>query len=437
MSFSLAAAALAAIAAATPPLPPDYPLQKAPPACPAWLSVWTMNGTLDAGDDWDAVLLEIRGERARVTEVAIRSAVPRLPVAEADWFTPDGLDAEAYAFSVGTRAYSGKALDDLCNALAKGGLGAVLSRASAEMKAVDGSLVIANKQALSLLDDRDGHVGAFARPGDPRPPERLPPIPYDEAVKPPPGTIAQPGLAATSTDEIDRRNVTAKTPDPENPIPADRLAQDDRERVALDSARDVLARQARAIHETAGDLEDIPALRRAFDHLRELDPTALPKNLPSEFVLATIGAPKNYVTALALELLGDDAGADRLKALRWLGDEPSTSAVEDLLAVLRKRPDIKIVQREQALAFRALLKASPDQARMQALRALTGPRTVVRAAMGVFYFTEPSLRRELSTVDFSNPDKVRGMAARIRSHLTVNAKDPELKKAAAGVQNPY
>jgi hypothetical protein len=73
---------------------------------------------------------------------------------------------------------------------------------------------------------------------------------------------------------------------------------------------------------------------------------------------------------------------------------------------------------------------------MQALRLLTGPRRVVRAAMGVFWFTEPSLRRELGQVNFANADKVRGMAARIRGHLTVNAKDVELKKAAAGVQNP-
>ncbi|HEX4823988.1 MAG TPA: hypothetical protein VFV19_06725 [Candidatus Polarisedimenticolaceae bacterium] len=40
-------------------------------------------------------------------------------------------------------------------------------------------------------------------------------------------------------------------------------------------------------------------------------------------------------------------------------------------------------------------------------------------------------------LDFTNPDKVKGMAARIRGHLTVNARDPDLKKAAAGEQNAY
>src|SRR5262249_59621834 len=128
---------------------------------------------------------------------------------------------------------------------------------------------------------------------------------------------------------------------------------------------------------------------------------------------------------------------DGRAALRGLGAQPAPNAIEDLLALVRKRPEGKQLQQEQALALRALLKAAPDQARMQALRLLPAPRRLARAAMGVFYFTEPSLRRELSVVDFSNPDKVRAMASRIRGYLTVNARDPDLKKAAAGAQSPY
>ena len=56
--------------------------------------------------------------------------------------------------------------------------------------------------------------------------------------------------------------------------------------------------------------------------------------------------------------------------------------------------------------------------------------------MGVFWFTEPPLRRELSSVDFTSVDKVRAMAARIRGYLSVAAKDSELKRAAAALGSP-
>jgi hypothetical protein len=429
---SLAAVLLLAAPAAT--LPPDYPFEKPAPSCPPWLSVWSLGGSLDAGDDWEAILVEIGGGRARLTEMTVRSHVPRIPLVEADWFLSDPLDPEAGSFSVGTRTYSGKPLDDLCQAIMRGGMHAVIARTSAEFNAVEGALVIENLNAGAVMIDRDGRVGALAKPPDPRPPERMPSIPYDEAVKPPPGTIVQPGIDAKQTTETERRDVSVKDPDPERPVDPVRLAEDDVERRALDVARDVLRRQARTVYAPAGGLEEIPASHRILGRLTELDVEGLPKKLPSDFVLASIGAPKNYVTALALDLLADEVATDRLAALRWLGDQPSINAVEDLLAVLRKRPDTAEIQREQALALRALLKAAPDQARMQALRLLTAPRRVARAAMGVFWFTEPSLRRELNTVDFKSSEKVRAMASRIRGHLSVNARDQELKKAAADLK---
>src|SRR5262249_35478907 len=156
----------------------------------------------------------------------------------------------------------------------------------------------------------------------------------------------------------------------------------------------------------------------------------------SEFLLTIAAAPRDYVVALAQATLADDDSLDRLPALRELGDQPAPDAVEDLLLVTRRRPETVAFQKETALALRALLRAAPDQARMQALHLLTGPRRVARAAMGVFYFTEPSLRRSLAQVDFGSQERVRAMAARIRAHLTASARDPELKKAAAGVQPP-
>lgn len=436
MIAGLAAVVALAAAPAAQPLPPDYPLTRPAPACPAWMTAWTLSGTLQAGDDWNAILLEVRGDRARLTELTIRSQIPRMPVVEADWFVSEPMKPEAASFSIASRVYSGKPLDDLCRTLTAGGLGAVISRSHAALKAVEGALVIESKDAMATLNEREGRTGVEVKPPDPRPPEKLPPIPYQEGEKLGPGTIVQPGLVAKETRATERRDVTPKDPDPDNPVDPEVAAQDDAERRGLDAARDVLVRQARAIRVTAGDLVDVPAARRALARLTELDPEGLPKGLPSEFVLASTGAPKDYVTALAIETLTDDESPDRLAALRWLGDQPSPDAIEDLLIVLRRRPDAKPVQLEQALALRALLKAAPDQARMQALRLLTGPRRVVRAAMGVYWFTEPPLRRELAATDFTNVDKVRAMAARIRSYLTVSARDPDLKKAAAGVQNP-
>ncbi|HEX4823986.1 MAG TPA: hypothetical protein VFV19_06715 [Candidatus Polarisedimenticolaceae bacterium] len=435
MIVPAAALVLLAAAPAVPPLPPDYPFNRPAPSCPAYLSVWTSAGSLQAGDDWDAVLLEIRSDRARLTDISLRAAIPRMPTAEADWFLSDPLDPEASAFSVATRTYSGKPLDDLCQSLVKAGMTAVTSRAAADLKVDGKTLLIENLNAGAILNDRDGRVGALAKPPDPRPPERLPVIPYDEQTKPGPGTLTQPALDAKQTSQTERRDVSPKDPDPDHPADPERVAHDDAERKALDAARDIVWRQARGVHPTAGDLEDIPASRRMLARMAELDVEGLPKGLPSDFILATLGAPKDYVTALAIDVLNYEDNTDRLAALRWLGDMAAPSAVDDLIALLRKRPDGKQLQEEQALALRALLKASPDQARMQALRLLTAPRRVCRAAMGVFYFTEPALRRELTTLDFSNPDKVKGMAARIRGHLTVNARDPDLKKAAAGVQS--
>ena len=428
--------AAAALIPSPPPNPPPDPLAKPASPCPSWLTAWTFSGTLEAGDGFTADLLEVRGDRARITELTIRSQSPRLPAAETDWFWPEPWPPEPASFSVAARPIADKPLDDLCRALLRTGLGAVIGRSKSELTAVEGSYTIVSKTAAATLDEPEGHTGVEVRPPDPRPPERLPPIPWEEGAKLPPGTIVQPGIVATTKASVDRRDVTARQADPAKPDDPAVTAEDDAERKALSATRDVIVRAARALHFTSADLVDVPTARRMIARLRELDLLALPKALPSEFLLTVAAAPRDYVIALAEATLTEDESPDRLPALRELGDQPAPDAVEDLLLIVRRRPDATAFQKETALALRALLKAAPDQARMQALSLLTGPRRVARAAMGVFYFTEPSLRRELVLVDFNNPERVRAMAARIRGHLTANAKDPELKKAAAGVQPP-
>ena len=430
------AALLLAATPVTPPLPPDFPLTKPTAACPSSLTVWSFSGTFDAGDDWDARLLELRGDRARLSALSIRSQVPRMPVVEADWFVTEPLPPEPSSFSFSSRVYADRPLEELCVALRQGGLEVLIGRSTSELKAVEGALVIESKTASAVLTERGTRTGVEVAPPDPRPPERLPPIPYEEGSKPVPGQIVQPGLAATETRTQERRDVTEKEPDPERPVDPTRAAQDEAERMALEAARDAVSRQARSLRTLAGALVDVPAARRVLARLVELDPSGLPKGLPSEFRLAMAGAPEDYVTALAIETLTNEESADRLPALRWLGDDASPGAVEDLLIVLKRRPETRERQLETALALRALWRAEPDAARMQALRLLSGPRRVARAAMGVFWFTEPALRRELNAVDFGNAEKVRGMAARIRAYLTVRAKDPALKKSAAAPQSP-
>ncbi|HZN54460.1 MAG TPA: hypothetical protein VFB67_04000 [Candidatus Polarisedimenticolaceae bacterium] len=422
--------ALLAAAAAT--LPPAVPSS----TCPAALTGWTWSGSLESADEWDAILLELRGDRARITELTLRSQVPRLPVAEADWFVTEPLKPETASFTVATRVLSGKPLEELCAGLARGGLPRLAVRSSAELNAAEGALVIESKEATAVAEERGARVGLEIKPPDPRPPEKMPPIPYDEGQPRAPGQIAQPGLVATTKRTLERRDVTARDPDPDRPVEPERAAQDEAERKALVSARDLMVRQARSLRATAGDLIDIPFAKRMLSRLVELDAAALPKGLPGELILAVAGAPRDYVTALAIETLTHPESPDRLTALRWLGDQPAPDAIEDLMITLRRRSDAKSIQLEQALALRALLRAAPDQARLEALRLLTGPRRVVRAAMGVFWFTEPPLRRELSSVDFTSVDKVRAMAARIRGYLSVAAKDSELKRAAAALGSP-
>ena len=65
--------------------------------------------------------------------------------------------------------------------------------------------------------------------------------------------------------------------------------------------------------------------------------------------------------------LADEFGPDRLAALRWLGDQPSITAVEDLLAILRKRPESAQIQQEQALALRESL---PDAQQLEVAESL-------------------------------------------------------------------
>ncbi len=428
--------AAAALIPSPAPSPPPDPLAKPPGPCPAWLTAWTWSGTLDAGDGWTADLLEVRGDRGRITELAIRSQPPRLPAVEADWFWPEPWGPEPTAFSVASRPIADKPLEELCRSLLRAGLGTVIHRSKSELIEEGGSFTIASKTAAATLDEPEGHTGVEVKPDDPRPPERMPPIAWEEGTKPPPGTIIQPGIVATTKASLDRRDVTAREANPEQPAEPARVAEDDAERKALSATRDVIVHAARALRFTNADLADVPAARRTIARLRDLDAPALPKPLPTDFLLAVAAAPRDYVIALAEATLADDESPDRLAALRELGDQASPDAVEDLLILLRRRPDGSAIQKEMALALRALVKAAPDQARMQALKLLTGPRRTVRAAMGVFYLTEPSLRRELAVVDFGNVERVRAMAARIRGHLTANAKDPELKKAAAGVQPP-
>jgi hypothetical protein len=121
-----------AAAALVPPAPYSDPLAKPASPCPAWLTAWTFNGSLDSGDSWTADFLEVRGDRARIAELSIRSQPPRLPQAESDWFWPEAWPSEPAAFSIARRPVADKPLDDLCRALLRTGLGAVIGQAKAK-----------------------------------------------------------------------------------------------------------------------------------------------------------------------------------------------------------------------------------------------------------------------------------------------------------------
>jgi len=180
----------------------------------------------------------------------------------------------------------------------------------------------------------------------------------------------------------------------------------------------------------------VPAARRILETLDAVDDAGLPSDLPSPFLLESAAAPREYAVALALEVLAreddDSEHDDRAAALRKLGDQPTPSATEDLVLAVLQPANSKDRQIEIALGLRALLKADPEQARVQAAARLSGPRPVALAALGVFAATEKAFSQELSVLDLADPKKVLDVTARLKRHLADTATDPALRKAAGG-----
>lgn len=382
-------------------------------ACPASLTAWEFEGGFGDDETWTVRILEVASDRARIEELAVRSAVPRYPVSEYRWFAPDDPTPEPYDLTVVTRTLLGKKLDDLCADLDAAGVGPITARAGLERSAS-----VVETRAGLRLGLLAGSPGVAARP------------PTDETP-------------ATAGSIEDRRQIDltpillpdtfVDDPEPTLRAAAERRLSDDRDRDALTRVSAIVESLARSYRARAGEHADVPAARRILDRIRVLDGQALPEGMPSEFRLTAAVASRDYVVATALETIDRPDDPDRRAALRLLGDQSAPSTTEDLVLVLRQQPTTPEKRDEIALALRALVRADDDQARFAALGFLRGPKRTARAALGVFALTEPGLRRDLIALDLDDDVAFGTMVERVRRHVATTARDAALRRAAMGM----
>lgn len=426
--FLIAAVALA-LPAATPAA------EEAVSACPHFLQSWVVVGGFEAGDDWTTRLVTIRNDRARLEELRIRSEAPKPSDADSRWFMPAGTpDPEPVEVAVGTKVLLGDSLQAMCKELAAVGLGSIQQKALVDVQKRAAGGVDARRIEVTVTDVQEGmRVGVHATPA----PE-----------KPKPGVVAatNPGMRKESlvlaqedlADDGDvEEEVDPKAPRPP-PLSPDAMKARQRSKAILTAVRTITERYSRTMTAASSDFNSVPAARRILETLDGVDDAGLPSDLPSPFLLETAAAPREYAVALSLEVLAreddeDGESGDRSAALRKLGDQATPVAVEDLVVVLLQPTKTKERQVDAALALRALLKADPEQARIQAVRLLSGPRPVALAALGVFAATENPFSQELGLLDLTDAKKILEVTARLKRHLAETATDPALRKAAGGV----
>ena len=405
--------------------------QETASACPHFLQAWVVMGGFEGGEDWTARLVTIRNDRARLEELRIRSETPKISDTDSRWFMPEDFpDPEPIEVGVGSKVLLGETLQSMCKELTGVGLGSIQSKAMIDEQRKSPGMIDAKRIEVTVTDIQEGmRVGVHATPA-----------PAKAKV----GSDAAAGNVGVRKESLvlDQENLSEdgedadpKAPPPAAPTPEATKAKA-RSKAILTAVRTITERYSRSIAAAPNDFSSVPAARRILETLDGVDDAGLPSDLPSPFLLESAAAPREYAVALALEVLAreddEDESSDRTAALRKLGDQATPAAVEDLVLVLQEPTLTKPKQVEAALAMRALLKADPDQARMQAVRLLSGSRPVARAALGVFAATEKAFSQELALLDLGDPKKVLDVTTRLKRHLVDSATEPALRKAAGG-----
>lgn len=397
--------------------------------CPRTLSAWVVAGGFGDGEEWSVRLLTLRGDRARLEELRVRSEVPKLAEGEARWFRTEARpEPQPVDVTVGTRVFREESLQAFCKELADAGIASLQSRTKIDEKKKPSGEMEEQRVEVTFTDERGGaRIGVHLTPAPPA------------AASAKGGAPAAPTPRRRATMVLVEEDLSEEPGDededgtPIPPLTPEAAKSRETSRLVVGAVRAVLDRNARALSGTANDFAGIPAVRRILGVLDEMDEDGLPADLPNDFLFEAATAPRDYSVALCVEAIVRDEDDDKASALRRLGDQASPAAVDDLVLLLQESPRTKDKQDLAVLALRALLKADPEQARVQAARLLGGSRPVARAALGVFAATETAFAKELDSLDLGDAKQVLAVTTRLKAHLAETSSDPALRKAAGGV----
>jgi hypothetical protein len=372
--------------------------------CAANLVVWEARGSFAGGAEWTGRQLQIRENEVLVEEATIRMGPAGLPPEEAPWFEVPSRAVPVAAFAT-SNSCRGECIAPACAELNRAGLSVLVRRATASDRCrpqvsvdLEGRKTSERVMDLRILVVRDGRAGLILTPRR-RPRDLVCGSSGEGAGTQPEGLgwskeIYDLGLGAVTLEHH-----------PELPGPTAEEA------LAIQkAAADVLAR-AREISRRLGDtgrgvtsgLAAAPlaaALLREVGSVDNIDPneSELP---PSATVVAAAVGPPDYVEALLATALRHPAQDWRTydDLLRILGDRAVPAAAGALAMVFDDALDREDTPQSRISdVLRALLKADPAEARRQARKLLEEPRNVL-PAVGVWFLTEPAVRRELAGVE--------------------------------------
>jgi len=170
------------------------------------------------------------------------------------------------------------------------------------------------------------------------------------------------------------------------------------------------------------ELAALPTARTVRSLLAESDESQIPDALPSELVLALFVAPPGYGEALALERMLN-GGAEEQQVALW---ELRRFATPNAVPLLRSKLRDSLGEEGSvtpSVALLALLAADPAAARREATLLLINHPRRVRQALGVFALTDPDLAQDLEALEVEDDSALAGAAARVIEHLEATADD--------------
>lgn len=376
--------------------------------CPSPLTMWAVSEQATPSGPWTFRFLELRDGFARHRGLETWFATPKISDEDRRWFVRGEADPVPTYLAVTSQQSAFSEMELLCDAL--GGVDAIQHKAGELCERGPGGDVRAMTTDAGML------YGILARPAQDD--ERC------KNKKPPP----QGGTGRRAERAVFRSLVLELKDSPG-------AAADDPLRAA---SRTVVDTWKSFLTELPADktgpegLAKLPAAQSMIDLLLELDNGRVPQSLRSDLLLAVAaGAPSSYTVALAVETLERPASRQALRsALLFLGDRQAIGARDALVLLLRRSTDDEEVA---ALSLRALVRADPATAKMEALNMLSDPSDIPVAALGVFAVTQVGFDSELEGLDLDDHDAVCEAAVSVVNRVASTGNDDELRTAASTI----